>query len=43
MEKVVCDERDTTAERGGFRARIKGEEGRKENIGWAVLGMVGGE
>jgi hypothetical protein len=39
MEKVVCDERDTTAKPGGFlRARIEEEEGRKENIGRAVVG-----
>ena len=42
MEKVVCDERDTTVKRGGFfRARIEGEEGRNDNIGRAVVGMVG--
>jgi hypothetical protein len=39
MEKVVCDERDTTAKPGGFlRARVEEEEGRKENIGRAVVG-----
>ena len=42
MKKVVCDERDTTAKRGGIlRAWIEEEEGRKENIGRAVVGMVG--